>query len=224
MSIGGNSSKQKSSSTQQSQNQSASQSFVDPSQSPFLRGLYGLSSGFTNPFAQQTAAAQAGAFANPALQGAVSNLGAMTNPQAQIDAQTSSLQSGLGRLFREEINPQLTSDAILAGGLGGGRQGVAQGVAAGQLASAYTEGVGDIVARANQNATAAAGILPGVTQGLLQSRLAPQTAGLDVLAQLSGILGSPTILQRTQASGSSGSAVSSSGKSAGFNLGLGGLF
>lgn len=236
MSIGGDSSSTRSTSGNSSTSQNASRnvsnsdSFVDPNQSPFLRGLYGLSSGFANPQGQQGAAAQAGYVNNPALQRSITGISALTDPNAQIAAQTKSLQSGLGRLFREEINPGIESSAISAGGLGGGRQGVAQGVATGQLASAYTEGVGDIVARANQTATSAGAILPQLTQSLLQSRLAPQTAGMDVLGQLSQILGSPTVLQRSRAdataSGSSAAQSSTDSKSgsSGFNASLGGFF
>lgn len=127
-------------------------------------------------------------------QGYQQTLQGLADPTAQIKAQEASLKSGLGSLFRDEINPNLTAGAVGAGGMGGGRQGVAQGVATGQLADAYTQGLGDITAAANAQAgtAASAGLssLP-MMQNLGMSGLT--SAWLPYQMQ-AGILGGPTAL------------------------------
>jgi hypothetical protein len=147
------------------------------------------------------------------LLGAQQTLGGLMDPQAQIAAQSASLEAGLGRLFNEQINPGIMSDSIAAGGLGGGRQGVAQGVAAGQLGSVFAENFGNIVAGANNTAMQAANAQGGLAGQRLLNAQAPQQAGLDVLSQLASILGGPTVLSRssgTTASQSQGRTGSTS--------------
>jgi hypothetical protein len=90
---------------------------------------------------------------------------------------------------------------------------VAQGVAAGQLGNSYTQGLGDITARANQQAgmaSQALGPMAGLMGGVANMG---QTAGQAVLANLSNILGGPTVLQQHSQSGSQ--------KQEGFNMGKG---
>lgn len=108
-----------------------------------------------------------------AYQPALAAMRQQMNPTRQIQAQGRSLQSGLGEMFREELNPAIRGNAIAAGGFGGGRQGVAQGQAVGELADAYTQGLGDITANANAQALGAsqgyAGILDSLRQRALQA-------------------------------------------------------
>lgn len=64
-----------------------------------------------------------------------------------VEAEIQQLQGDLGRLFREELNPAITSEAVGGNVLGGGRQGVAQGRAAEAVAREFTRGSTDIRAR-----------------------------------------------------------------------------
>ena len=69
-----------------------------------------------------------------------------------LEQQISQLQQDTGRLFREELNPAITSRAVGGGTLGGGRQGVAQGLAAESAARVFTQGAtalraGDVASR-----------------------------------------------------------------------------
>ncbi len=108
----------------ESRNRSVSRGYdrtaIDQTQLPFLQQLWG------NAMGQATGAGQAAqgalGYLNPMMQGAMGNVAQLTDPTAQIQAQTSSLASGLGDLFRNEINPALESNAIAMGGLGGGSQ------------------------------------------------------------------------------------------------------
>lgn len=216
MSAGGSSSNESSSSNSFTN----MDSFISGSQLPFLQNMWQQSQGYANPGVTQ-GAAQAGAGAVlPGMQSAYGNIGALTDPTAQIDAQSSSLQAGLGQMFREQINPAIQTNAISAGGFGGGRQGVAEGVATGQLADAYTKGYGDIVSRANNTALGAGSMLPGMAQGIYDMNVNPTMAGLDPMAQLASILGNPAILNKTR----SQSQGQSSGSSSGFEVGFGKLF
>lgn len=216
MSVGGKASEQSSQSTQQSTTDS--NTFVDPGQAPFLQSMYGQASGMVNPGATQAAAQGASNFNAPHLQGGMQNLSGLMDTQGQIGAQTASLQSGLAQLFNEQMMPGIQSNSMMAGGFGGGRQGVAEGVGMGQIGQAFTQGLGDIVARANQTALGAGGMMPGMAQGLFANAIAPTTAGLDPLAQLAQIIGSPTLLSQS-AQQSSGQSTSS-GSSGGFSFGL----
>lgn len=121
------------------------------------------------------------------------------------DAQLGALKSGLGELFRDEINPAITSRAVAGGTLGGGRQGVAQGVAAGKIAQQYQQGAASIFASDQAQRDQAAGTLiagrnqaAGVGASLIPSLLTTAQAGLGAplspYAALAGILGGPTVL------------------------------
>ena len=141
------------------------------------------------------------------------------NPNSPIAQQQASLQAGLGQMFREELMPSMQSNAIAAGGVGGGRQGVAEGVAAGQMAQAYTQGLGDITARANQQALGAAGMMPGRSQALAEATygsLYGGDKGMSILGQLAGIIGGPTVTQQSQSSG----RCWGTGKSSGWGFGV----
>ncbi len=177
--------------------------FVDPSQQPFQN------------FLRNAGTAQVGVGAG--VVGAAAGLGAgninaaqtanraLFDPGAQIKAQTDSLRFGLGKLFTDEINPAIENAAIASGGFGGGRQGVAQGVAAGQLGNAFTQGLGDITARANAQAQVAIGAAPGLAQAGVGAAAAPSQFGFDQLGQFAQLLGAPTVLAAGETFGSTGS-------------------
>lgn len=125
------------------------------------------------------------------------------------DAQIEQLQSDIGRLFSEELNPEITSAAATVGGLGGSRQGVAQAGATRVAAEEFARGATDIRTRAierdigiaernraarQQAAQAGASLLPqqfDIAQAGATAPLAPFMA-------LSDILGRPTTLTRTE--------------------------
>ena len=183
-----------------------SSTFVDPSQQPFQA--------FLRNAGQQQVGVGAGAVGAAASTGA-GNINAaqranrrLLDPSRQIRAQTDSLRSGLGRLFSDEINPAIENAAIASGGFGGGRQGVAQGVAAGQLGDAFTQGLGDITARANAQAQVAIGAAPGLAQAGVGAAAAPSQFGFDQLGQFAGLVGAPTILSTGETFGTTGSTSS----------------
>lgn len=178
-----------------------SQSSVYGPQSRALDQLYYQGRNFVNPWQTSSRGAAATAGMIPQLQQTMGNLAQMANPERQIEQRAASLRSGLGDLFRDEINPALEGTALASGGFGGGRQGVAQGVATGQLADAYTSGLGDIVADADRTALGASAALPGIASALYDARMAPEQAGLGVLQQLADILG-PAVMQDRSFSGS----------------------
>ncbi|MCP4823969.1 MAG: hypothetical protein GY892_07600 [Shimia sp.] len=185
-------------------NSGSMSSFVDQSQQPYLDAVRGMGLGMIGQGSENVAQGQGQnqAMLNQAL---IQNQ-ALMDPNAQIAAQTSSLQSGLGDLFRNEINPAIQSNAMMAGGLGGGRQGVAQGVAAGELSDTYASAVGDIVARANAQAQGAVNSAPGLGQANLANRGAAAGYNMNQLGQFSSILGGPTVLQQSQQMGRQGSS------------------
>jgi hypothetical protein len=190
-------------------------SFLAPGQMGGLTNLWDRASGFTNAEGAKANANRVRDWVQPGLQQGFNSLLGLTDATGQIAAQEASLKSGLGSLFRDEINPAISSGALGAGGYGGGRQGVAQGVAAGQLGNSYTQGLGDITARANAQAGQAAtqlGPMAGLMGGVANMG---QTAGQAMLANLSNILGDPKVLQKS----SSESASTSKDQSFGFGKG-----
>lgn len=212
-------------STSQNIGDSASSSFIDPTQMGFLSKLWGQGQGITNPAAVTAASKGLVGQMMPGLKSAFGNTTALTDPTKQIAAQTASLKSGLGSLFRDEINPAIRSGSIASGGFGGGRQGVAEGVAAGQLADTYAASLGDITANANNQAIAAAGQAGQLGQGIYNMGMLPSMAGFAPLQAMAGLLGSPTVLQEalsrsrgtsqsTGRTGSSGRSVSTGRSSA----------
>lgn len=185
---------------------SSSSSFVDPTQMGFLKSLWGMASGAGNPGEARAAAGGVTGQTLPGLGAAFGDIAALTNPQAQIDAETSSLQAGLGQMFREEINPAISGGAIGAGGFGGARHGVAQGVAAGQMGQAFAQGRGDIVGRARSTALGAGSLLPTIAAAMQGQGQAPMVAQQDWLQRLAGILGGPTVVGNSSSNASSGSS------------------
>ena len=150
----------------------------------------------------------------------------VTGADNVLGSQIDVLRNETGRLFSEQFNPAIASDAVGSRGYGGGRQGVAQGVAMSGLGREFTRGVVDLMGQSQQSRdTLASGLLTGETQragvGLsaLESMLGvARTGEMSPLAgdsALAAILGGPTTLTDSFSFGSSqGSSQSTSkGKS-----------
>jgi hypothetical protein len=126
-----------------------------------------------------------------------------------LEQQISQLQQDTGRLFREELNPAITSRTVAGGTFGGGRQGVAQGLAAEGAARVFNQGAtalraGDIASRdavaqsIATNSLSAASTGLGALPSLLQVLERGNNAELGTYGQLSQILGGPTTLTTAQ--------------------------
>ena len=126
-----------------------------------------------------------------------------------LEGQLGVLQEDIGQLFREELLPGITSEAVRGGQLGGGRQGVAQGMAADAAAEAYTKGAVELRSRDQaQRDAIAAGIadrnIQGAQVGLAGSPGLLQIASGGIDAQtapmqfLASILGDPTVLTQAE--------------------------
>jgi hypothetical protein len=139
-----------------------------------------------------------------------------------LEQQISQLQQDTGRLFREELNPAITSRAVAGGTFGGGRQGVAQGLAAESAGRLFTQGAtalraGDIASRdavaqsiaTNSLQSAATGL--GALPSLLEVLERGNNAELGVYGGLSQILGGPTTLTTAQSLAKSYGEQQSSG-------------
>ena len=160
----------------------------------------------TDPNAASSMAHQTVRKTMPGLQSDYDALGGMTDPTAAAAGQKAALSSGLGHMFRTQINPAIEGDAIAAGGFGGGRQGVAQGVAAGEMANAFTQGAADIDAAAQARALQAAQMRSGLAGNMFDIGQGAANAGLDQLGRLSQILGPATVLSRQRGSSVGGSS------------------
>jgi hypothetical protein len=197
---------------QQSQSQntsdSASRSFVDPNQQPFMQSLWNQGMSQVNPGQAVQASNQMVGQAMPGMNAAMKSATALTDPTAQIKAQAGSLQAGLGQMFRQEMMPSIKSNAIAAGGFGGGRQGIAEARGVGQLADAYTKGYGDIVAGANATALGAGELAGSLGGQIYNLGMMPSMAGFAPLQAMAGLLGSPTVLQQALSQGRGTSTAS----------------
>lgn len=213
----------------QDQSMSASQSQSTSNQDIAFRDLYaGLYGNATD--AASGAAANAGVLGDAAKQlftgGSqfLQSLGAdsgsnylqsrLSSDNPVLQEQISQLQTDTGRLFREELNPAITSRNVAGGTYGGGRQGVAQGLAAESAAKVFTQGAtalraGDVASRdavaqsiatnSLNSASTGLGALPSLL-GLLESG---NNAELGVYSNLASILGGPTTLTQQQSGSSS---------------------
>lgn len=122
-----------------------------------------------------------------------------------VEEQIAALSEDVGQLFREELNPAITAEAVGGGALGGGRQGVAQAGAMDTAAREFVRGstalrsadqaARDAAAgRLVESDVAAAGTgLAGLTglQGLSEAGFGAELAPYTMLSQ---ILGGPTVL------------------------------
>lgn len=135
-----------------------------------------------------------------------------------LEAQKANLKTDIGKLFREELLPGVTSEAVRGGQLGGGRQGVAQGMAADAAAEAYTRGATELSARdqarrdtiaqgiANRNIQGAQVGLAGMG-GLMDIAMGSINAQTMPMQFLASILGDKTVLNQSESS-SQGSSFS----------------
>lgn len=126
-----------------------------------------------------------------------------------LDEQIDALGEDIGRFFREDINPAITSAGVATGTLGGGRQGVAQGRAAEAAGREFQRGAtalrgADIAARDAAAAQLQSGRIAGASAGLsaipslfdvAQGGFGAQLAPYQALA---GIVGGPTTLTQGQ--------------------------
>jgi hypothetical protein len=128
-----------------------------------------------------------------------------------LDEQIGGLGEDLGRFFREELNPAITSRAVAGGTLGGGRQGVAQGRAADAVTREFQRGAtslrsadvaqrdaaaGALMAGQAQGAGVGLGALPGL-MGVAEGGFGAEMLPYQLLA---GIMGGPTTLAGSESS------------------------
>jgi hypothetical protein len=247
-SLGGGRSKsyqqQQSSSYGYSGSQQASTSTQDVFQGDIFARLYGNASdaaggAAVGAGALRTAAQQLFTGGNQFLEQLGGDAGSayledrLTANNPVLEQQISQLQQDTGRLFREELNPAITSRTVSGGTFGGGRQGVAQGLAAESAARVFTQGAtalraGDIASRdavaqsIATNSLNAASTGLGALPSLLEILERGNSAELGVYGQLSNVLGGPTTLTTAQslakAFGEQSSQSSGYGRSSSWNF------
>lgn len=133
----------------------------------------------------------------------------LSNPSPVEDI-IASMKTDAGNLFRDELNPAITSRAVAGGALGGSRQGVAQGIAQGRVADDFTRNAAAlrysdvqakdaIAANVAGNSIAAANTGLGALPGMLDLVERGQNAELAPYGSLSSILGGPTTLTSASA-------------------------
>ena len=185
----------------QSSNQSSVQlgTGADPNQLPFLKDLWTRASSFMGSGQGGTDQAQ------QQLQGYLGQLSGFSQPG--VDPRLAMYSQQVGQNFQENIMPQISGQAQMAGGLGNSRQQLAQGVAAGQ-AGREIANMGTQLYGENQNrALQALGMQTGISQQMPGLAWSP-------LQQYAGILG-PMVSQNKGGS----SIGSSSGWNANVNVG-----
>jgi len=140
---------------------------------------------------------------NPVMQGLAGQAnGSAALAQNQIDT----LSRNLGQFYQQQLNPQIGSNAIGAGGYGGSRQGVAQGVALGQLGNNLAGGITDILSnQQTQGLNASQQYLSNIQQAAPAGQVAamsPYLASLAPWETMAGILGTgPTPLSQQDSKG-----------------------
>lgn len=247
-SLGGGRSRSSQQQQSQSYGYSGSQQASTSSESVFAQDifsqLYGNASATANTTAAsagelRTAAQQLFTGGNQFLQDLGGDAGSaylenrLSSDNPVVEEQIAQLRTDTGRLFREELNPAITSRAVAGGTYGGGRQGVAQGLAAESAARLFTEGSTAIRAQDSAsrdaiaqsvatNSLTAASTGLGALPSLLQLLERGNNAELGVYGQLSSILGGPTTLTTAQslakAFGEQTSESSGSGRSSSWNF------
>jgi hypothetical protein len=144
------------------------------------------------------------------------------------DQQIQQLQTDTGKLFSQQLNPQITADAVAGGNLGGGRQGVAQGMAMQTLADNFSKQAvairaGDqsskdaAASQIAQNSLTAANTGLGALPGLLSVASSGANADLDVYGKLAQIFGGPTTLTSSKSNSVSASIADAISKAFGTN-------
>lgn len=184
----------------ESQSSQGSETFIDPSQAPYLewlrsqgQSLAGSQLGGGSQF-QQSLGQQQNALSS-FLQGPQENPYLMGQIQQGQDLINQNLQ--------RNVLPGISSGAIQAGQFGGGRQGVAEGIAAGDAADAGSRFAQNLIGQdyqaQQQRALQALALAPSINQG-----------AFSPLMNFGNLLGGPNNLARSSGSGDS------QGKSLGF--------
>lgn len=186
-----------------------------------------------NKYAQEGMAA--GQTGMDALQG-IANMQGPLSQYAQPNSalaqqQLGSATSDITQNFMRNIMPGITSGAGLTGNIGGSRQALAQGVAAGDAASAIGKAGTDIysnmwntgaqaAAGLTDAASQAAGMIPGMAQGIYNLGMSPFQAQWAPLTSMAGILGGPQALSYglSQAQSQGEQSQQSQGKSSQFGF------
>ena len=210
------------------------QTFVDPSQQPFLdqlreqaSGLAGSQQGqigdFAFPFAEELlgggrdllASLSSGSFADPLREFTLDD----SLIEGQIDALGTDINEQLQRFLGGAGG--LGSNFALGGTLGGGRQQVQEGIATGDAVRAFaTESAGlrgaDVAQRQQLGLDQASGLsnllgqgqIAGLDnlQGLFDLGLSPFGAEFGPLESLAGIIGDPTLLREEFGQGTTASS------------------
>lgn len=156
-----------------------------------------------------------------------------------LEQQIAGLREDTGRLFTEQFNPAITSEAVAGGNLGGGRQGVAQGAAMDTLARQFTQGAvalrandisqrDSVAAQVASGSLAAAGTGLGALPGLMDVLTSSNETGLAPYSALASIMGGPTVLSQStsqsaaqafsKAFGQQGSTTQSTSRGRGWNF------
>jgi hypothetical protein len=135
--------------------------------------------------------------------------GRVTGPDTAEAAQLDALKSGLGDLFKTQIDPSIVSHGVGAGTFGSARGGVAEGVAAGKIAQQFQQGAATIMSNSqnardaaaeslNNSSIAGAGTGLGALGSLYGIAANGANAGLAPYLQLAQIMGGPTTLTNSQ--------------------------
>lgn len=144
--------------------------------------------------------------------------------QQNIDA----LGEDIGKFFSEQINPEITSQAVAGGTLGGGRQGVAQGLAAEAAGKEFQRGALGLRTADMAQRDAAATNLGGLRSQAAGTGLSalPGLAGLAEFAAtsplapfmaLADIMGGPTVLGQSSSESEAGDFATSFSESFGYS-------
>ncbi len=218
-------------STSKSRQSSNSSSSIWEPQAPYLQELYQAGS---NLFGGQMRGARnagnrVGQVINPALEGAVGNVG---NIAAGTSADQEFLRSRMGqdnpyldsvigdavgdisRGLTENILPALTTNAVGVGAYGGSRDAIARGLAGARAAEQMGQVSSDLryadYVQDDQRAQAllnsqntAGGLLPGMTDAAYRGAMSPYAGAWEPLRQYAGILGSPVVLANSASRGRS---------------------
>ena len=188
---------------------SASRTFVDKAQQPFLSRLYSMGQGAAG---MDTGAEGVNKSTMGGLLSDFKGLGALSDVGGNIASGTKALSSGLRDTFAKTIMPGIKSNALASGGFGGGRQGVAEGTAAGGIASAFTQGLADIRERAQAMALQGSTARSGLAAGMTAQAAAPAQQRMQQLLQYAGLLGGPTVLSEGTSSGTTRGTSSSTAR------------
>lgn len=223
MGISGGSTKSEGSSYGYQQSLAQSMQNIWGAQANPLQQMFGDATGLSNR--QQ---AQIGPAANrnlaavmPAARAGLADMMQFANPNSDlVHRQTADLADTVGTEFGRTILPQLRSGAGIGGNMGGSREALSRGVAAGDAARAISSGATDFFSNAYNTAASSAAQLPGMAANVFNLGMAPFQAAWAPLTSLAGVLGSPTVLNRSQAmsQGENSSQQTSSGHQFGFNL------